>query len=99
MMNMIGQEIAEDEVDDVTRKMQKLTPAEVDQVAEAVGFRVFSSRESARPGEPPFKAITRKFSDNLRKDFETARKITVSILFESDIEQLKAALAELPSHK
>jgi hypothetical protein len=95
MRNMKNQEISEEEIDSVTAKIRKLSPSQLDRLLDKVGFKVFKDQNARQPGEGQYKAITTQIVENVKSDFQSARRIVVSLTFESDIELLKRELESI----
>lgn len=88
-------ELSQGEISELAQRIQKLTDQQVDALLDEIGFRVFKSTDAKTPGEYPFKAATHQFLKNLRKDFKSARDITISLVSECDVEKLQRKLNQL----
>jgi len=99
MENMLNQSISEEEIDILTEKIRNLKPQELDDLLDKIGFIVSTGPDARKSGEGQFKAITNKFLENMKKDFQTARSIVMSIVFESDIEKIRKEILRVSKSK
>src|ERR1043166_6886220 len=95
MQTMDGQHVHEKEIDAIARQIRKLTAFVLDELLDAIQFRVFKHREAEHAGEPPFRAATHALVKSVQRNFRSARAIAVELVFESDLQLLREKLRSL----